>query len=130
MVVQAVRDAAEEDRCEDVVDTRHEALHMVSLEEVGSAVHEAECAVLHHQVGRVEGVDEALPCEVALVQWALAQWDAALLPRVTTTTARVLMVKVLSHANNHPTATGMCHHNLLWQLDKLSRWTLVLGHRL
>lgn len=128
-MVQAVRDAVEEDHCGDAVAIRHGALHTVSLEEVDSAVHEAECVVLHHQVGRVDEVDEALPCVVAPVEWALALWDEALLPRVTTTTARGHMVKVLSHASNRPTATEMRHHNLLWQLDKLSRWTLVLGHR-
>lgn len=106
-----------------------EALLTACPEEEGSALHEEECAVLHHLVGRV---DEAVPCVAGPAEWALVPWDEVLLPQDTTTTIRVPMVRVLRHTSSHLTVrvTGMHPHSLLWQLDKLLRWILVLEHRL
>ena len=121
--------AAGEDQCEDEVATHHEALPTASLEEEDEAVHEVECVVLHLQVGKV---DEVVPCAVDPVEWVLVPWDEVLLPQDTTTSIRVLTVRVLRHASNlrMVRATGVCLPSLLCRSDKLSRWTPVLEHPL
>lgn len=120
---------AGEGRCEDEVAIRHEALHTVFPEEEDEAVHEAECAVLHLQAGKV---DEAVLCVVDPAEWALVLWAVVLLPQDTTTSTRVLTVRVLRRASSRLTVRAIEERllSLRCQLDKLSRWIRVLEHRL
>lgn len=94
--------------------THHAALHTVFLAEADSLDREEVCAALPRRAGRVDEVDR---CAAVLMAWVLVPWDGALLLQATTTTIKVLMVKVLHHVSSRRTvrATGAHLLSLLWE---------------